>query len=41
MNGIRSQLSAPGLPQQKGVAERRYQTLLEMIRPMIEFLWIT
>ena len=36
-NGIISQLSAPGMPQQNGVAERRNQTLLDMIRSMMSF----
>ena len=31
-NGIISQLSAPGTPQQNGVAERRNRTLLDMVR---------
>lgn len=34
-NGIISQLSAPGMAQQNGVAERRNRTLLEMIRSMM------
>ena len=37
-NGILSQLSAPGMPQQNGVAEKRNQTLLDMIRSMMSFL---
>ena len=36
-NGIQSQLSAPGMPQQNGVAERRNRTLLDMIRSMMSF----
>ena len=31
-NGIVSQFSAPGTPQQNGVAERRNRTLLDMVR---------
>ncbi|KAG8381639.1 hypothetical protein BUALT_Bualt06G0142500 [Buddleja alternifolia] len=34
-NGIRSQLTAPGTPQQNGVAERRNRTLMEMVRSMM------
>ena len=33
--GIVSQLTAPGTPQQNGVAERRNRTLLEMVRSMM------
>ncbi|NDV21046.1 DDE-type integrase/transposase/recombinase, partial [Pseudodesulfovibrio sp. JC047] len=33
--GIVSQLSAPGTPQQNGVAERRNRTLLDMVRSMM------
>ena len=36
-NGIVSQLTAPGTPQQNGVAERRNRTLLEMVRSMMSF----
>ena len=36
-NGIISQLSAPGDPQQNGVAERRNRTLLDMMRSMISY----
>lgn len=36
-NGIISQLSAPGMPQQNGVVEKRNQTLLDMIRYMMSF----
>lgn len=36
-NGIISQLSAPGMPQQNGVAERRNRTLLDIIRSMMSF----
>ncbi|WBP92221.1 reverse transcriptase domain-containing protein [Kitasatospora cathayae] len=36
-NGITSQLSAPGTPQQNGVAERRNRTLLEMTRSMMSY----
>ena len=35
--GIVSQLTAPGTPQQNGVAERRNRTLMEMVRSMISF----
>ena len=35
--GIVSQLTAPGTPQQNGVAERRNKTLMEMVRSMISF----
>ena len=35
VNGIRSQLTAPGTPQQNGVAERRNRTLMEMVRSMM------
>ena len=34
-NGILSQLTAPGTPQQNGVAERRNRTMLDMIRSML------
>ena len=36
-NEIVSQLTAPGTPQQNGVAERRNRTLLEMIRFMMSY----
>ena len=36
-NGITSQLTAPGTPQQNGVAERRNRSLLEMVRSMMSF----
>ena len=32
-----SQLSAPGTPQQNGVAERRNRTLLDMVRSMLSY----
>ncbi|KAL6341448.1 hypothetical protein AAG906_032567 [Vitis piasezkii] len=35
--GITSQLSAPGMPQQNGVAERRNRTLMEMVRSMMSY----
>ena len=35
--GITSQLSAPGMPQQNGVAERRNRTLKEMVRSMMSY----
>ena len=35
--GITSQLSAPGTPQQNGVAERRNRTLLESVRSMMSY----
>ena len=44
-NGILSQLSTPGMPQQNGVAKRKNQTLLDMVRSMMsysdlsKFLW--
>ena len=34
---ILSQLSAPGTPQQNGVAKRRKRTLLDMVRSMMSF----
>ena len=34
-NGIVSQLTAPGTPQQNGVAKRRNMTLLDMVRSMM------
>ena len=36
-HGILSQLTAPGTPQQNGVAERRNRTLLDMVRSMFSF----
>ena len=36
-NGILSQLSAPGDPQQNSVAERRNRTLLGMVRSLISY----
>ncbi|KAL0455294.1 UNVERIFIED_CONTAM: hypothetical protein Slati_0868600 [Sesamum latifolium] len=36
-NGIVSQWTPPGMPQLNGVAERRNQTLLDMVRPMMSF----
>ena len=36
-NGIVSQLTAPGTPQQNGVAKRRNRTLLEMIKAMMSY----
>ena len=36
-NGIITQLTAPGTPQQNGVAERRNGTLLEMVRSMMSY----
>ena len=36
-NGILSQLSARGDPQQNGVAERRNRTLLDMVTSMISY----
>jgi transposase InsO family protein len=44
-NGIVSQLTTPGTPQQNGVSERRNRTLLDMVRSMMSysdlpyFLW--
>ena len=35
--GIQSQLSAPGTPQQNGVAERKNMTLMEMVRSMMSY----
>ena len=37
-NGIISQLTALGTPQQNGVAERRSRTLLYMVRSMLSYL---
>ena len=36
-NGIVSQLTALGTPQQNGIAERRNRTLLEMVRSMMSY----
>ena len=36
-HGIMSQLSAPGIPQQNGVSERRNRTMLDMVRLMMSF----
>ena len=36
-NGIVSQLTALGTPQQNGVAERRNRTLLDMVRSMMSY----
>ena len=36
-NGIVSQLTAPGTPQQNGAAERKNITLLEMVKSMISY----
>ena len=36
-NGIESQLTASGTPQQNGVAVRRNQTLLESVRSMMSY----
>ena len=36
-HGIVSQLTAPGTPQQNGVAERRNRTLLDMMRSMFSY----
>ena len=35
--GIFSQLTAPGTPQQNGVSERRNRTLLDMVRSMMSY----
>ena len=35
--GIVSQLSAPGTPQQNGVAKKRNRTLLDMVRSMLSY----
>ena len=37
-NGIVSQLTAPGTPQQNGVAETKNRTLLDMVRSMMSYL---
>ena len=36
--GIESQLSAPGMPQENGVAKRRNITLMDMVRSTISYL---
>ena len=36
-HGILSQLTAPGIPKQNGVAERRNRTLLDMVRSMMSY----
>ena len=36
-HGILSQLTALGIPQQNGVAERRNRTLLDMVRSMMSY----
>ena len=36
-NGIVTQYSMPGDPQQNGVAERRNRTLMDMVRSMISY----
>ena len=36
-NGIISQLTTPGTPQQNGVVERRNRTLLDMVRSMLSY----
>ena len=36
-HGIVSQLTAPGTPQQNGVAERKNRTLLDMVRSMMSY----
>ena len=38
--GITSQLSAPGVPQQNGVAERRNITLMDMVRSMMSYSYL-
>ena len=35
--GIIAQCSVPGTPQQKGVAERRNYTLMDMVRSMLSY----
>ena len=35
--GIISQLTAPGTPQQNGVSERRNRTLMDMVRSMMSY----
>lgn len=34
---ITSQLSAPGMPQQNGIVERRNRTIMDMVRSMISY----
>ena len=36
-NGIVSQFSTLGTPQQNGIAERRNRTLLDMVRSMLSY----
>ncbi|KAL0292955.1 UNVERIFIED_CONTAM: hypothetical protein Sradi_6964600 [Sesamum radiatum] len=36
-NGILSQWTPPGMPQLNGVAERRNQTMLDIVRSMMSF----
>ena len=36
-NGIVSQMTTPGTPQQNGVAEKRNMTLLEMVKSMMNY----
>ena len=36
-NGIVTQYSMPGDPQQNGVAERRNRTLMDMVRSMLSY----
>ncbi|KAA0036911.1 gag/pol protein [Cucumis melo var. makuwa] len=36
-HGIQSQLSAPDIPQQNGISERRNRTLLDMVHSMISY----
>ena len=38
--GITSQLSAPGVPQHNGVAERRNKTLMDMVRSMMSYSYL-
>ena len=40
-NGIISQLTAPGITQQNGVAERRNRTVLDMVRSMLSYYSIS
>jgi len=37
-HGIKSQLSAPGTPQQNGVSKRRKRTLLDMVQSMMSYI---
>ena len=39
--GILSQLTAPGTPQQNGMSERRNRTLLDMVRSMLSYSSLT